>query len=1458
MINSLILFSIRNKLIIGLSTVALIAVGIWSAIKIPLDAVPDITNNQVQVITSAPSLAAQEVERLITFPIELTMATIPDIDEVRSFSRFGLSVVTIVFEEDIDIYWARQQVNERLTKAKSQIPTGIGNPEMAPVTTGLGEIYQYVVHTKPGYEDRYTAMELRTIQDWIIKRQLLGTPGVADVSSFGGYLKQYEIAINPDKLHSMNISLSEVFSALQKNNQNTGGAYIDKKPNAYFIRTEGLVGTLDDIKKVVVKRTEDGIPVLIGDVSEVRYGNAVRYGATTRNGEGEVVSSIVMMLKGANSAKVIADVKTKINQIKKTLPEGVVIEPFLDRTKLVDNAIGTVSTNLIEGALIVIFILILFLGNVRAGLVVASVIPLAMLFAFFMMNLFGVSGNLMSLGAIDFGLIVDGTVIIVESILLRITVNSGKFAGLERLNREQMDEQVFEASSKIRNSAAFGEIIILIVYLPILALVGVEGKMFKPMAQTVSFAILGAFILSLTYVPMMSALCLSRKTKHKRNISDRMMAFFHKMYVPIISRVLNIKGIVVLVSFGLFVYSMFVFSKMGGEFIPTLDEGDFAVETRVMTGSSLTETVDAATKAEKILLDNFPEVLQVVGKIGSGEIPTDPMPVEACDLMIILKDKSEWTSASTREELAEKMGKKLENIPGVTFGFQQPIQMRFNELMTGARQDVVIKVYGEDLNSLSNYAKQIGKLLKTVQGAEDLYVEQVTGLPQIQVIYNRDLIAKYALNIDDVNNTIETAFAGKTTGYVYEGQRKFDMVVRFDKAHRASIEDVSRLFVATNDGQQIPLNQIAEVSFKDGPNQIQRDDTKRRITVGFNVRNRDVESVVEEIKAKIERDIVFEPGYYPTYGGQFQNLVEARQRLSIAVPIALLLILVLLYFTFKSMKQAILIFTAIPLSAIGGIFALYLRDMPFSISAGVGFIALFGVAVLNGIVLISEFNYLKKNGITDIKERIIKGTEERLRPVLMTAMVASCGFLPMALSNSSGAEVQRPLATVVIGGLITATFLTLVVLPTLYVYFENGFKKLPRVNKIVPIILIMMTPVVGYTQSDTDQVTLDQAINLAIKNNLTMRSTELDVELSKQHKKTAVDIGKTQLNWQHGQYNSINNNDNYFEVSQSFAFPTYYFRSSQVANVEIKSRELKKRVTQNELIAEVKSVYRNLQFYYSIKEVYLELDSLYSDFLKAAELRYKTGETTFLEKVSAETQLMNIKNKLRMLGYDYEKYKTQLGTLLNSKISIDITQDESKKMTWDIANDSLSVDENPKLVYLQQQVILFEKQEGVEKAKILPDITVAYFNQSLIGNQTINGTDQYFAGNDRFTGFQVGLSIPLWFKPAAARVEMAKVRTEIIETDFKLNKIQQEGLFKQAIQEYFKQKNGLEYYENNALTQSELMIKNAVIAYKNGAIGYVEYVQLIQQGSQIKLNWLETLNNYNQSIIQLEYLVGIK
>ncbi|MCT4122906.1 efflux RND transporter permease subunit [Elizabethkingia anophelis] len=1046
MLNKIIEFSIKNKLIIGLMTLALVIYGVIELRKLPIDAVPDITDNQVQIITTSPSLGAPDVERFITFPIEQVSRNIVGVKQIRSFSRFGLSVITIVFNEDTNVYLARQQVAERLQQVSQDIPKEIGVPAMAPITTGLGEIYQYVVRPKKGYEHRYSAMDLRTIQDWIVRRQLLGVEGVADVASFGGDLKQYEIAIKPAQLKAVGVTMQQLFTAVENNNQNAGGAYIEKGPNALFIRTEGLAKNISDIENIVVKNLSDGTPILVKNIAEVKLGKAIKYGAMTYNGKGEVAGAVVMMMKGGNSNQVIDKIKTRVEEIQKTLPEGVKIEAFLDRTKMVDNAIGTVSKNLIEGALIVVFVLVLFLGNFRAGFIVASVIPLAMLFAIIMMNIFGVSGNLMSLGALDFGLIVDGAVIIVEAVLHRLHSIKGKEG--ERISSEQMNKEVKTSAGKMMNSAVFGQVIILIVYLPILSLQGIEGKMFKPMAQTVAFALIGAFILSLTYIPMMSSVFLSRKIQTKPTFSDRMIEKLVAFYDKSLAKVLKSSKIVMTVVFLLFALAVYILSKLGGEFIPSLPEGDFAVETRILPGSSLKTSTEVVLKSQQVLMSKFPEIKKIVGKTGSSEIPTDPMPLDASDMMIILKDRKEWTSADNYNDLADKMQKELQkNMVGVTYSFQYPVAMRFNELMTGARQDVVCKIFGENLDTLKVYSEKLAAVVNKVNGAQNIYVEPVSGLSQIVINYNRSALAQYGLNVSDVNNVVNAAFAGKVTGAVFEGEKKFDMVVRMDSEERKKLEDVQNLLLTTSFGTDIPLKSVADVDIKESVNQIQRENAARRIIVGFNVRNRDIQSTVNDLQNRVNRELKLPAGYSITYGGNFENLQEAKARLSIAVPVSLLLILLMLYFAFRSVKYGLIIFTAIPLSAVGGVFALWLRGMDFSISAGIGFIALFGVAVLNGIVLIAEFNR-QKTQKEDLRDVVLTGGKNRLRPVLMTATVASLGFLPMALSNGEGAEVQRPLATVVIGGLMLATFLTLYVLPILYIFFEKkSFNKTKTVSE---------------------------------------------------------------------------------------------------------------------------------------------------------------------------------------------------------------------------------------------------------------------------------------------------------------------------------------------------------------------------------------------------------------------------
>ena len=1062
MFQKLITYSIRHKLVIGVLSIALAIWGVWSLVHLPFDSTPDITDNQVQVITQAPSLGAQEVEQYVTTPVEMALANIPRIQERRSISRSGLSVITLVFDDAADIYWARSQVSQVVEQLEKELPKNT-ETEMGPIATGLGEIYHYTIRAKEGYEHKYSLTQLRTMQDWIVRKQLSGTPGVAEVSGWGGYVKQYEVAINTDQLNASGVSVSEVFDALQRNNANTGGSYIEENSNQYYIRGIGVVKNLEDVANITVK-TVDGTPVKVGDVAKVQLGHATRFGAVTHNGEGEVVAGIAIMLKGENFQEVIKNVKERINQIQKSLPEGVVIEPFIDRTNLVDRVEGTIARNLIEGGLIVIFVLVIFLGNWRAGLVVASVIPLSMLFAFGMMKTFDIDGNLMSLGAIDFGMIVDSAVIIVEAVVTHI--NTGHFSQPEvraaylaqcqnggaatpfALTQKQMDEEVHFSASRIRQSAAFGEIIIMIVYIPLMTLVGIEGKMFRPMALTVFFAILGAFILSLTYVPMASSLMLSRKVHTRKTFSDRVIEKLQAWYRPVLDWVLARNKDVITGAVALFCVSVVGFKYLGGEFIPSLEEGDFAVEMSMSQGTSLSQMVESCTKAEKLLKKEYPEIKQVVSRIGSAEIPTDPMPVERADIMIALKPKAEWTSAKTTPELMEKMDETLSAIPGLEAEISQPIQMRNNELLTGIKQDVAIKIFGDDLDVLTQQAGKVKKMIEDVPGVSGIFVEEVAGLPQIQVKYNHEKMAAYGVSVDDISGILETTFAGAVAGSLYEGDKKFDIVLRMDPSQR-NVESLEQLSIPLKDGTDIPLSQVADIDYSPAPAQVSHEDGARRIYVGFNVKGRDVQSTVEDIQEILDEKLKLPDGYYYNYGGEFENLQSATNRLMVVIPIALVIILLLLYATVKNVRESLFVFSAIPLAAIGGVWALWLRGMPFSISAGVGFIALFGVAVLNGIVLIGQMNQMQREektadklsasiGVTElIHHRIIESCMVRLRPVLMTALVASMGFLPMALSQGDGAEVQRPLATVVIGGLITSTLLTLLVLPAIYKTFTR-------------------------------------------------------------------------------------------------------------------------------------------------------------------------------------------------------------------------------------------------------------------------------------------------------------------------------------------------------------------------------------------------------------------------------------
>ncbi len=1430
MLDGIILFSIKNKFVIGVLMLALVAWGLWSAARLPIDAVPDITNNQVQVITVCPTLATQEVEQLVTYPIEKSLANLPDLVEMRSISRFGLSLVTLVFDESVNIWFARQLIGEKLKEAEAAIPAGIGRPELGPVSTGLGEVYQYVIHPQKGSEDKYSAMDLRTMQDWIVARQLYGTPGVAEVNSFGGILKQYEVAVNPERLRAMEVTIPEVFNALRRNNENTGGAYIDKKPNAYFIRGIGLVSSLDDVRNIVVKTDVNGVPVFIRDVARVQFGGAVRYGAITYNGEKEAVGGVVMMLKGANSFEVVRQVKAKMETIQKSLPPDVKIEAFLDRTDLVQRAISTVETNLIEGALIVLFVLVLFLGNLRAGLIVASAIPLSMLFALGMMDLFGVSANLMSLGAIDFGLIVDGAVIIVEATMAHLLLrNTGV-----RMSQAEMDREVFVSASGIRNSAAFGEIIILIVYIPILTLIGIEGKMFRPMAQTVSFAILGALILSLTYIPMMCAKFLPKKMTHRRNIADRLMDFFQAHYARVIRLAIRFKYAVLTATLALLAVSLLLFARMGGEFIPQLKEGDYAFHCILPQGSSLSQSVETSMQAMR-LLRQFPEVKMVIGKTGSAEVPTDPMPPEASDMIIVLKPMNEWTTTRDYNDLAARMMEKLEVIPGVVFESSQPIQMRFNELMTGVRQDVAVKIFGENIDTLAALAPRVAAIVQSVEGASTPQVERTTGLPQITIDYDRRRIGNYGMNIEDINHVISTAFAGAVAGVVFENERKFDLVVRLDSASRRSIDDVRNLFIPTPSGRQVPLSQVATVTFREGPAQISREAGKRRIVIGFNVRGRDVQSVVRDIEAKLAQEAPLPTGYYYTFGGTFENLEQASARLQIAVPVALALIFMLLFLTFNSFKEAALIFTAIPMAAVGGVFALLLRGMPFSISAGVGFIALFGVAVLNGIVLIATFNQLLKDGLDDPVQRVLEGTRLRLRPVLMTATVASLGFLPMALSSGAGAEVQKPLATVVIGGLITATFLTLVVLPLLYLFIFRK-KKWPGAA-VLPVLLLLFF---GNPASAQRRISLDEALQSGLQQNLLVQAGALEIEKARASVGTAFDLPKTGVFVENEDINAENARGILkIGLSQSVQFPTVYRARRKLFETQLAFAEGEKTQYEAELKRDIRAAYFQLWFIQEKRLLYGELDTLYAQQARAAALRAQTGESSGLEQLAAAARLRELRARAQQLDQELAAQQQTLLRLLNGTEPVLPEAAALPKLAAPVGSD---VAEHPMLRLQQQQLEVAGAGVYLQKQHLKPELWGRFFSQYLYGIRPA------------FSGFSVSVGVPLAGKSFRQKIKAAQIGVEAAQKQLDYQALWLKTSRAAAQAELAKSAGGLAYYETTGLAQANEIVLAANTAYASGAISFAEQAQYLAQAVGIREAYLENLNQYNQAVIRLYFL----
>jgi cobalt-zinc-cadmium resistance protein CzcA len=1433
MINKIINFSVNNKLITGVLLAIFIAFGVYSFSQLSVDALPDVTNNQVQVITNSPNLATEEVEQFITYPLETEFKSLSEMVELRSTSRSGLSVITIVFKDNVPVNIARQRVDEKIKTATENIPKQYGTPGLLPPTTGLGEIFQYVLVPQKGYEEKYNLTELRTIQDWIVRRQLLGTVGVVDVSSFGGKLKQYEVSVKPERLAANNLTLIEVFDALQNNNENTGGSYIDKGPNIYFIRGEGLIQNLEDINNIVVKNNS-GVPILIKDIADVKFGSAPRYGAMTRNGKGETVGGVVLMQKGENAVRVIARVKERMKSIEKSLPKGVKIDVFVDRTKLIEKTVSTVSTNLLEGALIVILVLVLFLGSLRAGLIVASVIPLAMLFAIIIMNLFGLSANLMSMGALDFGLIVDGAVIVVEATLHIFS----KHYKSNSLSQSQMDKEVIKSSSKIMSSAIFGQIIILIVYIPLFVLSGVEGKMFMPMAQTVSFAIVGALILSLTYVPWASSIFLSKKISNKPNFTDRFINKINSWYHPYLVKALERKFVVIGIALFLFVSSLFIFNSLGGEFMPELDEGDFAVNYSIRQGSSLPQSIEVATQLEKIA-HTFPEVKEVLSKIGSSEIPTDPMPIESGDIIMVMKDKKDWTTADNKEELAEKMNEKLSAIPGCNLSFEQPIQMRFNELIAGVKSDIAIKIFGDNLDKLFSEANKTVPIISGIKGLTDIKVEQVSGMPNLVVNYNRSKIAQYGLNIAEVNRILNTAYAGGTTGVVYEGERKFDLVVRIPKDENTDIDALKSLLIPIPNGNQIPLNEVADISFKTSPSQISREDAQRRIVIEANVRGRDVESVVLEIQQKLEAKLKLPEGYFITYGGQFQNLQEAKDRLQLAVPVALFLILFLLFITFKSIKEAIIIFSAIPLAAIGGVLALWIRGMNFSISAGVGFIALFGVAVLNGIVLISHYNSLKEEGEDNLLQRIYKGSAARLRPILATATVASFGFLPMALSNSAGAEVQKPLATVVIGGLLTSTLLTLFVLPVLYYLVMTPKKPKKGTTVITTIALLMVSCFSFNANAQNKTLQLNEALQSALKNYPTIQQAALQTQQQQTLTKTATVLDPFNINSNLGQINSKLYDYN-IGVAQSFKLSNKANKNVLDQNVSLaKSFEA---VTKNELIKNVSNIYYNWVNSWQHYNLLLQLESIYIDYEKYADKKFQVGESNKLEKINAYLQHKDLKLQLAQASTQVAFYQTELQKWTLDKEFYQAPS-EFETLAEINVNDSILVSKHPVLEYLQQQIKAKELEQKAEKAKGNPSFNLG------VNTQSLDKENPFYYGS-------VGINIPLFKTGIKARSEAAKIETEIAKKELEKSQHELATVFLQQYQLQKQYAEQLHYYQSEGLPMAESIANIAQRSYKSGDIGYIEYVQNLNEANKIKTDYLTMRNNYNQTIINIQYLLN--
>ena len=1434
MFDAILRFSVKKKLFVGLTTLFLLIGGIYSMLTLPIDAVPDITNNQVQIVTVSPTLAPQEVEQLITMPVEIAMSNIMNVTEIRSVSRFGLSVVTVVFKESVPTLDARQLVNEQIQSVAGEIPSELGMPEMMPITTGLGEIYQYVLKVEPDYEDKYDAMELRTIQDWIVKRQLSGIPGIVEINSFGGYLKQYEVAVDPDVLFSLNITIGEVFEALNKNNQNTGGSYIEKVNRAYYIRSEGMISRIKDVEQIVVAN-RNGIPIRISDIGTVRFGAPKRFGAMTMDGKGECVGGIAMMLKGANANVVTGELEKRVEKIQKILPEGVTIEPYLNRSELVNRNISTVIYNLIEGAIIVFLVLIVFLGNVRAGLIVASVIPLAMLFAFILMRIFNVSANLMSLGAIDFGIVVDGSIVILEGILAHIY--SKKFKG-RTLSAKEMDAEVEKGASSVVRSATFAVFIILIVFFPILTLTGIEGKYFTPMAKTLVFCIIGALFLSLTYVPMMASLFLKHHIVTKPTFADKFFEALNKLYARALSFCLRFKWQTVATAFVALVISLFLFTRLGAEFIPTLDEGDFAMQMTLPAGSSLSESIEVSNEAEKLLMDKLPEIKHVVAKIGTAEVPTDPMAVEDADVMIVMKPFKEWTSTASRAEMVEKMKEALEPLANrAEFNFSQPIQLRFNELMTGAKADIAVKLYGEDTHELYQKAKEAAAFVEKVPGASDVIVEQTMGLPQLVVKYNRGKIARYGINIEELNTIIRTAYAGEASGVVFENERRFDLVVRLDQDKVADL-NLDKLFVRSNEGIQIPVSEVATIDLVNGPLQINRDATKRRIVIGVNVRGADIQQVVQDIQKTLDKNIQLKPGYYFEYGGQFENLQNAINTLLVVVPVALMLILLLLFFAFKNVTYTLVVFSTVPLSLIGGILALWLRGLPFSISAGVGFIALFGVAVLNGILMINHFNDIRKETMYALSTRrvIARGTAHLLRPVFLTGLVASLGFVPMAIATSAGAEVQRPLATVVIGGLIVSTVLTLLIIPVFYqiVSYTVVWKRRFSAKKFL-FFFLLLAVMLPFTAKAQEKVTMEQAIELAKQNHPRLKIASAAIRQVKAGRGEVLELSPTEMNYSWGQLNGELRKDKQWEVTQGLGSLLTPFYKNALVNRQVETGTFYRKIVEKEVVAEVKRAWAYYLYACNLRALYNDQNKLAGQLQRMGELRYQQGEITLLEKNMTTSMAVDMKNRLFQAQEEEKLALSRLNWVCYADRPLIPADTALILFPVDYQVPSFS---EVHLNYFQSQANEAKAQLNVERSRFFPELSFGYVRQDILPLKGLNS-------------WMVGVSFPVYFLPRHSKIKQAKVAAVIARTEAEANTQNLYNKVSEAVASLRRQSESLRYYTRSALKEADELLKVANLQLQHSETNITEFIQAVNVARDIRRGYLETVYQYN--IAALEY-----